>query len=204
MFLTGNTVVDAVQWVARSLPDEPIVDEVLVTLHRRASFGAPLFEILSAVKDLAASFPEIDWIYPVHRNPKVLFPAQEVLGSSPNVRLCEPLAYDLLIRQLRRSRLVLTDSGGIQEEAPSFGKPVLVARDKTERPEGVELGAARLVGTDRSTIREAISHVLTDRDTYQEMAHATNPYVDGRASQRIADILEDKVVHEFDPERQKP
>lgn len=189
VFLTGNTVVDALQWIARSLPDEPSADEVLITVHRRESFGEPLIGIFSALRELAQRFPHIEWIYPVHRNPNVLEPARQQLGRLDNLRLLEPLPYDELIRHLRRARIVLTDSGGIQEEAPTFKKPVLVLRDKTERPEGVEAGISRLVGTDPAVIVEQASRLLEDEAAYRSMSCRSNPYGDGRAAERIASIL---------------
>jgi len=189
VFVTGNTVVDALQWAASRLPPEPDRDEVLITVHRRESFGAPLRRILAAVRELAAAFPETRWVYPVHRNPNVLLPAEEVLAALPNVDLLEPLDYLELVRRLRRVRLVLTDSGGIQEEAPTFGKRVLVLRDTTERPEGVEAGVATVVGTDTERIVEAATRLLRQADAGPvEMA---NPYGDGQAAARIGAILVD-------------
>ena len=189
VFVTGNTVVDALQWAASKLPPEPEPEraEVLVTVHRRESFGAPLRRILAAVRELAAAFPEIRWVYPVHRNPHVLQPAEEALGGLPNVELLAPLDYLELVRRLRRARLVLTDSGGIQEEAPTFGKHVLVLRDTTERPEGVEAGVATVVGTDTERIVGAATRLLRQADAGPfEMA---NPYGDGQAAARIGAIL---------------
>ncbi len=199
IFLTGNTVVDAVKWIAQKLPEEPEVDEVLITLHRRESFGEPLSQILAAIKELALRFPETRWVYPVHSNPNVRGPAHEMLGETGNILLCDPLPYDQLVRYMKRSRLVLTDSGGIQEEAPTFGKPILITRDKTERPEGVEIGAARLVGTRSETIIETVSRLLTDREEYSRMARVVSPYGDGLASERIADILGDRDSDELRP-----
>jgi UDP-N-acetylglucosamine 2-epimerase (non-hydrolysing) len=187
VFVTGNTVVDALQWVSSQLPPEPDRDEVLITVHRRESFGAPLREILAAVRELAAAFPEIRWVCPVHRNPNVLRHAEEILSGLPNVDLLEPLNYLELVRRLRRARLVLTDSGGIQEEAPSFGKRVLVLRDATERPEGIEAGIAILVGTDKQRIVAEATRLL--RQTASAPAPVVNPYGDGKAAVRIGAIL---------------
>ncbi len=189
VFVTGNTVVDALQWISSLLAEEPVRDEVLITVHRRESFGPPLLEIFAAVRELALSFPAIRWVYPVHRNPNVWRPAHEVLGGLPNVELHEPFDYLELVRRLRASRFVLTDSGGIQEEAPTFGKPVLVLRETTERPEGVEAGVARLVGSDRRRIVTEASRLLSDAGAYATMATAVNPYGDGHAAERIAAIL---------------
>lgn len=189
VFVTGNTVVDALGWISSLLPEEPGQEEVLLTVHRRESFGAPMREIFSAVRDLAGAFPGIRWIYPVHRNPNVWRPAHEMLAGLPNVELHEPFDYLELIRRLRRARLVLTDSGGLQEEAPAFGKPVLVLREMTERPEGVEAGVARLVGSDRGRIVAETTRLLTDREACAAMATAVNPYGDGRAAERIGAVL---------------
>lgn len=190
IFVTGNTVVDALLWIAEQLPPEPPADEVLITVHRRESFGGPLGEVFGAIRELAAAFPETRWVYPVHRNPNVWGPAHEALGGIPNVELHEPFDYLELVRRLRRARLVLTDSGGLQEEAPTFAKPVLVLRETTERPEGVEAGLARLVGCDRRRIVTEASRLLTDPAAYAAMAGGTNPYGDGHAAARIVNALE--------------
>jgi len=217
IFITGNTGIDALYQVADSLAwDEPAADreeeeadaagageetgEVLVTIHRRESFGEPLAAILGAIAHLAGRFPRVRWIYPVHPNPRVAGPAAELLQGIPNLRLCPPLAYDEIVRQLRRARLVLTDSGGLQEEAPAFGKPVLVLRDVTERPEGITAGVARLVGTDPWRIVAETERLLTDRAAYRRMASIANPYGDGRAAERIAAILAGEPYQPFKPE----
>lgn len=186
--LTGNTVVDALK---RFWGDQPVErrPEVLVTVHRRESFGAPLVRIFSAVRELAGRFPDLRWTLPVHPNPEVGGRAREHLGGLHNVELREPLDYADLVAVLARCRLVLTDSGGIQEEAPTFGKPVLVLRDKTERPEGVAAGVAEVVGTDTRRIVAATVRLLTDGEAYQAMARAVNPYGDGRAAERIVHAL---------------
>ncbi len=202
VLLTGNTVVDAVNWVAKEIPEELGFNEVLITLHRRENFGQPQRRILAAISRLAKIFPEITWIYPVHPNPRAQQPAYEVLGDVENVKLCAPLSYDQLVRHMKRARLILTDSGGIQEEAPTFGVPVLVAREKTERPEGVEIGAALLVGTNTGTITDLASDLLKDKEAHRQMARAGNPYGDGKAAQRIADILEGRPTTEFTPPSQ--
>ncbi|MFY9824147.1 MAG: UDP-N-acetylglucosamine 2-epimerase (non-hydrolyzing) [Thermoanaerobaculia bacterium] len=163
--------------------------EVLITVHRRETFGAPLRAIFAALRRLAEAFPEVTWKYPVHRNPNVAGPAFEMLSGLANLELCEPLDYRELIALLARCRFVLTDSGGLQEEAPAFGKPVLVLRETTERPEGIEAGVARLVGTDPGRIFDEAARLLRSPDAYQEMARAVNPYGDGHAAPRIAAIL---------------
>lgn len=187
--LTGNTVVDALEWVAADLGPVERRDEVLITLHRRESFGAPLRSALGAVADLADRFPDVRWIYPVHPNPNVVEPAREILGGRSNVDLLEPIGYRDLVRHLRSARLVLTDSGGIQEEAPTFGTPVLVVRETTERPEGVEAGVARLTGLRRDRIVAEVERLLTDDRAHEQMASAVNPYGDGQAAPRIAAVV---------------
>jgi UDP-N-acetylglucosamine 2-epimerase (non-hydrolysing) len=189
LFLTGNTIVDALQSVAATLGDTCRHDEVLVTVHRRESFGEPIRRICFAVAKLAERFPQLRWIYPVHHNPRVRDPAQLILGRIPNVELHDPFDYPELLRYLKRARIVLTDSGGIQEEAPTFGTPVLILREKTERPEGVEAGVARLIGVEPETIVSAATELLTDTAVYESMATATNPYGDGRAAERIVAVL---------------
>lgn len=199
IYVTGNTVVDALLSVAdrNPAPRNPDLREVLdaggrlvlLTAHRRESFGAPLREVFRAVREIAATVEEVRILYPVHPNPRVLEPARQLLSGHPRIHLTEPLEYLDLVLALRHAELVLTDSGGIQEEAPTFGVPVLVLREVTERGEGVEVGVARLVGTDRATIvREAV-RLLTDRAARNAMARAGNPYGDGRAGERIADAL---------------
>jgi UDP-N-acetylglucosamine 2-epimerase len=172
---------------------------VLITVHRRESFGAPLREIFSGLRELARAFPAVDWIYPVHRNPNVRGPAHEILGGLPNLHLHDPFDYRELVRRLMRCRFVLTDSGGLQEEAPTFGKPVLVLRETTERPEGIEAGVARLVGTSRETIVAEASRLLTSEVAHQAMARAVNPYGDGCAGERIAAILGGEPWTPFQP-----
>ena len=193
--VTGNTVVDAVLRMA-AVPHEPVnaalrdvLDSgrrlVLVTAHRRESFGKPLREVFAALRDIADAFDDVTLLYPVHPNPNVRAPAEEVLGGHARIRLTEPLDYMDLLHGLRHAVLAITDSGGIQEEAPSFGTHVLVLREVTERPEAVEAGVARLVGTDRALIVSAAAQILRGASR----AHGANPYGDGRAGERIADII---------------
>ncbi len=202
--VVGNTVIDALAMLAGDPVEAPERREVLITVHRRESFGEPLRGIFAALRRLAESFPEVLFIYPVHRNPNVREPAFAILSGLPNLELCEPLDYRELVRRLRRCHLVLTDSGGIQEEAPTFGKPVLVLRETTERPEGVEAGVARLVGVDPERIVAEASRLLTCGEPYREMARAVNPYGDGRAAERIAAVLAGEPWAPFRPGQAGP
>ena len=197
--VTGNTEIDALQWaITQPVPDEACAllnrvgqkKLILVTAHRRENFGKPFEEIFGGLRDLAKRYAEQAVIlYPVHLNPNVQEPARRILGDAPNVILTDPLDYLPLIHVMRRAALVLTDSGGIQESAPSLGKPVLVLRDKTERPEAVDAGTVRLVGADRARIVAEASRLLDDFAEYAAMARAINPYGDGHAAPRIVDAL---------------
>jgi UDP-N-acetylglucosamine 2-epimerase (non-hydrolysing) len=198
IFLTGNTVVDALRDIAGRERDIAEEDLVLITAHRRESFGEPLERIVRAIGRLAATFPATRFVHVIHPNPNVRDVVRRNEGR-PNVALVEPLDYLDLVRLMRRARLILTDSGGIQEEAPTFGKPVLVLREKTERPEGIEAGLARLVGTDEDTIFGEAHRLLSDGAARRAMGGAANPYGDGRASDRIADILAGRPYDPFAP-----
>jgi UDP-N-acetylglucosamine 2-epimerase (non-hydrolysing) len=198
VILTGNTVIDALRLVVRpgyrfQHPTLAALDParrlVLVTIHRRESFGTPLRAVCTALRELAASFPDLDFVLPVHPNPAVREPVEALLGAVAAVRLVAPLEYVECVHLLARAYLVLTDSGGVQEEAPSLGKPVLVLRDVTERPEGVGAGVAVLVGTDPTRIVATAAPLLRDAAAYARMATAVNPYGDGHAADRIADAL---------------
>jgi UDP-N-acetylglucosamine 2-epimerase (non-hydrolysing) len=203
VFVTGNTVVDALLWTSdRVLSDEDRVRRLegefsfldqskrllLVTGHRRESFGQGLQDICGALATLSHR-PDVEILYAVHLNPQVQGPVQEMLGAHPGVHLLPPVDYPTFVYLMDRSHLILTDSGGIQEEAPSLGKPVLVMRDTTERPEGVEAGTVQVVGTDRDVIVREASRLLDDPSAYAAMSRATNPYGDGRAAGRILDAL---------------
>ena len=193
--VTGNTVVDALLKVAatKATPSDPVVREVLagssrlvlLTAHRRESFGAPLNEVFGAVRKLADEREDIVVVYPVHPNPNVRRPAYDLLSDHPRIRLTDPLGYSDLVRALERAALVLSDSGGIQEEAPTFGTPVLVLREVTERPEGIKAGVAKLVGTSERQILRWSRRVLDGKWSPRPV----NPYGDGKAGARIADIL---------------
>jgi UDP-N-acetylglucosamine 2-epimerase (non-hydrolysing) len=195
--LTGNTVVDALAEIAGRDGDCAEEDLVLITAHRRESFGQPLERVVRAIGRLAGRFPATRFVHVTHPNPNVKAVVQRNAGL-PNVTLVEPLDYLELVRVMRRARLILTDSGGIQEEAPTFGKPVLVLREKTERPEGVEAGLARLVGTDEERIVSEAAALLSDGAARRQMSGA-NPYGDGRAAERIAAILAGRPFEPFDP-----
>jgi len=195
IFVTGNTVIDAIQSVGKlPIPSElsPLLNQIgskkiiLVTAHRRENFGEPIHAICKAIASLAQEFKdEIHFIYPVHPNPNVKDVAFKLLKDIPNVTLLPPLDYLPMVHLIKASYLVLTDSGGLQEEAPSFGKPVLVMRNVTERPEGVQAGTVRLVGTNSSQIEAMVNQLLVDHDDYLSMARAINPYGDGKATERI-------------------
>jgi UDP-N-acetylglucosamine 2-epimerase (non-hydrolysing) len=193
IYLTGNTVVDALRAVvdraaAAVPPPAPGRRLVLVTVHRRESFGAPLEDICAALLAIAERYPEVEVVYPVHLNPRVRGPVSRLLGGHPRIRLLDPLDYITFVGYLAHAAFVLTDSGGVQEEASVLGKPMLVLRTETERPEGVAAGAARLVGTDPASITAAVAELLTDQVVYTRMAQARSLYGDGHAGQRIADI----------------
>ena len=209
ILVTGNTVIDALHIeverqrrpeVAHAIGsrlagllgnDWSEVPYVLITGHRRENFGEGFDQICDALAELARRFPRHRFVYPVHLNPNVQRPVNERLGGLANVRLVPPQAYSEFVALMQHSTLVLTDSGGVQEEAPGLGKPVLVMRDNTERPEGVEAGTVRLVGPRRERIVAAVSELLTDPAAYQLMAEATNPYGDGKAARRIVATLRD-------------
>lgn len=199
--LTGNTVIDALLDVTgRPLDSDSSLQGlggegqrlILVTAHRRESFGPPFENICRAVAEIARAYNDVHVVYPVHPNPEVSGPAHDKLGGVPNVSLLPPLDYLSLAHLMKRSYLILTDSGGIQEEAPSLGVPVLVLRDVTERPEAVEAGAAKIVGTDHIRIVTEARRLLDDQDEYSRMARTVNPYGDGHAAERIARALLDR------------
>ncbi|MBN3207722.1 MULTISPECIES: non-hydrolyzing UDP-N-acetylglucosamine 2-epimerase [Pectobacterium] len=207
IFVTGNTVIDALFWVRdrilgdaalrRSLDEKyAFLDDnkklILVTGHRRESFGGGFERICSALADIARRHPEVQIVYPVHLNPNVSEPVNRILSGIDNVMLIAPQDYLPFVYLMNRSYMILTDSGGIQEEAPSLGKPVLVMRDTTERPEAVEAGTVKLVGTEVTSIVDAVSMLLTDEEAYQAMSRAHNPYGDGQACQRIVDALKNR------------
>ncbi len=192
IFVTGNTVIDALLSVtARDLksayPVDPSKRLILVTAHRRENFGTPLDNICSALRTLHDRLDGFEFVYPVHPNPNVRKAVMPSLSGLPRLHLIDPVDYLEMAGLLQRSHMVLTDSGGIQEEAPALGKPVLVLRNETERPEAIEAGVARLVGTDTDTIVQEVVRVCTDENVYTAMARGVSPYGDGKAAERIAD-----------------
>ncbi|MDD3846754.1 MAG: UDP-N-acetylglucosamine 2-epimerase (non-hydrolyzing) [Syntrophorhabdaceae bacterium] len=213
IWVTGNTVIDALMMIKEKQQTEAArtalldhfktrwgiefaegVRMLLVTGHRRENFGAGFRDICTALKTIARQRPDVTVIYPVHLNPRVQRPVKEILSDVPNIHLIEPVEYEQFIFLMSRSYMILTDSGGVQEEAPSLGKPVLVMREVTERPEGVEAGVVRLVGTDSTKIVASAAELLDNDATYRRMSEAVNPYGDGKASERIVDILSSVVA----------
>ena len=192
VFVTGNTVIDALMIARRKIERRhDVKTSVLITSHRRENFGVGMTNICLAIKRLAMSFPNVDFIFPVHLNPNVRKPVFDILGQHEcNVKLIDPQDYLAFVTLMERATIILTDSGGVQEEAPSLGKPVLVMRDTTERPEAVNSGNVRLVGTDVNEIVKWVSILLTNKDAYSRMSSTHNPYGDGNASQRIVDALQ--------------
>jgi UDP-N-acetylglucosamine 2-epimerase len=213
--VTGNTVIDALHATLERIEARPELEAeiatqfgfldparpvLLVTGHRRENFGHPMVSICGAIRDIAIEHA-IQVVYPVHLNPNVREPVHRALDAVPGVHLIDPLEYHPFVWLMKRSHVVLTDSGGIQEEAPSLGKPVFVMRNVSERPEAVEAGTVRLVGTDRDRIVTELRRVLTDPNAYGQMSRSHNPYGDGRAAQRIADIVLGRHTDEFQSSR---
>lgn len=214
--VTGNTVIDALHWVTAKIKSDKKLDDnlsldlkskgydtkrlvgnrrlILITGHRRENFGDGFLHICHAIQDLAKKFPEVDFVYPMHLNPNVRKPIHQVFGEDlnnlGNIFFIEPLEYLPFVFLMEKSDIVLTDSGGIQEEAPGLGKPVLVMRNTTERPEAVDAGTVKLVGTDYDAIVDNVSKLLTDRNLYNKMSKTTNPYGDGKACERIIRYIE--------------
>ncbi len=207
IYVTGNTVIDALLWILKKqvAPEEARKMEtffskilspstfsrrlILVTAHRRESFGEGFENICQALREIALRNPDVSIVYPVHLNPNVREPVYRIIGGTKGIDLIEPLEYEPFVYLMNRSYFILTDSGGIQEEAPSLGKPVLVMREVTERPEAVEAGTARLVGSRKEEIVQGAQKLLDDPQEYRKMSNGTNPYGDGKASERIVNIL---------------
>lgn len=195
IYVTGNTAIDALKTTVRTDYSHPQLDWatgsrlVMITAHRRENLGEPMYNMFRAIRKIIDEFEDVKAIYPIHMNPVVRETANEVLGDCERIRIIEPLEVVDFHNFLANSYLILTDSGGIQEEAPSLGKPVLVMRDTTERPEGIAAGTLKLVGTDEQTIFDSFKELLQNKDEYRKMSTASNPYGDGFACKRIADIL---------------
>ena len=196
IYVTGNTAIDALKTTVRENYTHPELEWaagsrlIMITAHRRENLGEPMKNMFRAIRRVCDEHPDVKAIYPIHMNPAVRDVANEILGDDERIRIIEPLDVLDFHNFLARSYLILTDSGGIQEEAPSLGKPVLVMRDTTERPEGIAAGTLKLVGTDEDVIYKNFSHLLDDPEAYHAMSTASNPYGDGFACRRIADILE--------------
>ena len=198
IFITGNTVIDALLYVVKKVESKEVIIDgykitnrkiVLITGHRRENFGEGFLNICEAIKELALKHEYIDFVYPVHLNPNVQKPVFELLSGIANVYLIKPLDYEQFVYLMNKSYIIITDSGGVQEEAPSLGKPVLVMRNTTERPEAVKAGTVKLVGTDKEKIYKEVNNLITNKNTYEQMSKAINPYGDGNASKRINEIL---------------
>lgn len=195
IFITGNTAIDALQTTVREAYTHPVLEGlgddklILLTAHRRENLGEPMRNMFNAVNRLLSKHNDIQVVYPIHMNPVVREMASEILGDNPRVQLIEPLEVVDFHNFAAASHIILTDSGGIQEEAPSLGKPVIVLRDTTERPEGIEAGTLKLAGTDEETIFKLTDELLTNEEAYNKMAQAHNPYGDGHASERIVEAL---------------
>jgi len=204
IFITGNTSIDALKWVIDEnfKFDNEIINNIdfnnkkviLLTAHRRENIGEPMENIFSAIRDIVNENTDVEVIYPMHLNPKVREIAGKILSNSDRVHLVEPLDYLPFTNLMSKCYLVVTDSGGVQEEAPSLGKPVLVVRKETERPEGIESGTAKLAGTDKNTIYEYLNSLINNKDEYTKMANAVNPYGDGRAAEHIVNAIKKKML----------
>lgn len=197
IFITGNTAIDALRLTVQENYHHQVLDQldpqkklVLVTMHRRENQGQPMRAVFAALREMVDAHPELEVVYPVHLSPAVQEAAKEILGDHDRIHLIAPLDVFDFHNLASRSYFIMSDSGGVQEEAPSLGKPVLVLRDTTERPEGVKAGTLKLVGTDPERVKEEMTALLTDHDLYQKMASARNPYGDGKASERIVQAIQ--------------
>lgn len=201
IIVTGNTAIDALKTTVREDYQHEIIDwigsdrMIMLTAHRRENLGEPMRHMFKAIKRIIEKHEDIKVVYPVHLNPIVVQTAEEIFGDCDRVKLIKPLEVLDFHNLLNKSYLILTDSGGIQEEAPSLGKPVIVLRDTTERPEGIEAGTLKLAGTDEEVIFSMIDELLSDEEEYARMSHASNPYGDGHASERIVDAIIEKFYH---------
>lgn len=201
IFVTGNTAIDALQTTVIKNYHHQLFDWlgdsrlILITAHRRENLGEPMYGMFRAIRRIIDENPDVKAIYPIHMNPVVRKIADEILGNNDKIKIIEPLEVVDFHNFLNKSYLIITDSGGIQEEAPSLGKPVLVMRDTTERPEGVEAGTLKLVGTEEDTIYSSLRTLLENKNEYNKMSRASNPYGDGTASKRIVDILKKEIIN---------
>ena len=203
IFITGNTVIDALQYAIKEdySFDLPLLNEldyenkriILLTSHRRENIGKPMENIFSAVNKIVNEYEDVELVFPIHLNPKVREIAYDKFKDNPKVHIIEPLDYEPFTNLMAKSHLIVTDSGGLQEEAPSLGKPVLVIREETERPEGIEAGTARLVGTNYDKVYNEIDLLLSNNKEYKKMANAVNPYGDGKAAERIVNIINENL-----------
>ncbi|AWV72439.1 UDP-N-acetylglucosamine 2-epimerase (non-hydrolyzing) [Latilactobacillus curvatus] len=207
IYITGNTAIDALKQTVQSDYNHSILDVVdadkrmiLVTMHRRENQGEPMKRVFKVMRQVVETHDDVEIVYPVHLNPVVQEAAQDILGNHPRIHLIDPLDVVDFHNLAARSFFIMSDSGGVQEEAPSLGKPVLVLRDTTERPEGVEAGTLKLVGTQPEQVHDAMVELLDDQAVYEAMAHAKNPYGDGQASQRILDAI----AYHFGQSKEKP
>lgn len=199
IFITGNTVIDALKYTIKKdyIFEEELLNKldyenkriILLTSHRRENIGKPMENIFNAVNDIVEKYEDVEVVFPIHLNPKVREIANSILGNKDRIHLIEPLDYEPFTNLMAKVNLVVTDSGGLQEEAPTLGKPVLVVREETERPEGIESGTAKLVGTSYEKLYKELDTLLSDTGEYNKMAKAVNPYGDGKASEKIVDIL---------------
>ncbi|NLK43738.1 MAG: UDP-N-acetylglucosamine 2-epimerase (non-hydrolyzing) [Tissierellia bacterium] len=199
IYITGNTVIDALKYVVKedyifnidllNQMDYENKRVILLTAHRRENIGEPMENIFNAIKDIVTKYEDVELVWPMHLNPKVREIAYKVLSNHDRIHLIEPLDYEPMANLMSKAHLIVTDSGGLQEEGPTFGVPVLVVREETERPEGIEAGTAKLVGTSYERVFEELDLLLSNEEEYKKMANAVNPYGDGKASERIVDIL---------------
>ncbi len=203
IFITGNTVIDALKYSVKedytfeleklNQLDYNKKRVILLTSHRRENIGEPMKNIFTAVRDIVEKYEDVELVFPIHLNPKVRDIAKTILGKNDRIHIIEPLDYEPFTNLMAKVHLVVTDSGGLQEEAPTLGKPVLVVREETERPEGIESGTAKLVGTSYEKLYKELDTLLSDQAEYEKMAHAVNPYGDGNASERIVDVIEENL-----------
>lgn len=199
IFITGNTVIDALQYAVKEdyIFDMDLLNNldysnkrvILLTSHRRENIGKPMENVFTAIRDIVEKYEDVELVYPMHLNPKVREIANKILSNNNRIHLIEPLDYEPMANLMAKVHLIVTDSGGLQEEGPTFGKPVLVVREETERPEGIEAGTAKLVGTKYKNVFDELNLLLSNEDEYNKMANAVNPYGDGKASERIVDVL---------------